>query len=147
MTSLFDALPYLATYHSSFLVLASLSLITLIQNFLTAPFAFIREEQIPGMPLKHDHSKMSFRALRTYANSTETFPAFGWALLVAIIAGATPIVVNWLAGLYLVFRIAFWVIYYSGIGKEAGGPRTMAFVGGLLTNIALAGVALWALMQ
>ena len=145
MSSLFESLPFLASYQLSFAVLAALSLTTLVQNFLTA-LAFQTEEQVPGMPLNFDHSKLSFRVLRTYSNSAESLPAFGWALLVAVVAGASPSLVNWLAGIYFVFRIAFWAIYYSGVGKIAGGPRTMAFVGGLLTNIALAITALWAVL-
>ncbi len=146
MSSLFDALPYLSAYHPSFLVLACLSLLTLAQNFATAPLAFLSEEQMPGMPLRFDHSKLSFRALRAYSNSTESFPAFGWALLAAIVAGGSPVLVNWLAVLYLCFRMAFCLIYYSGVGKPVGGPRTMAFVGGLLANIGLALIAIWALV-
>lgn len=144
MTSLFEALPFLASYQPAFIVLAALSLTTLIQNLLTAPFSFNKDEQVPGMPLRFDHSKLSFRVLRTFSNSAESLPAFGWALLVAIAAGASPALVNWLAGLHFVSRMAFWGIYYIGVGKEAGGPRTMAFVGGLLTNIVLAVTALWA---
>lgn len=146
MSSLFEALPFVDSYQLSFTVLAALSLTTLVQNFLTAPFAFVREEQVPGMPLNFDHSKLSFRVLRTYSNSAESFPAFGWALFVAVIAGASPTLVNWLAGLYFVFRMAFWAIYYSGVGKIAGGPRTIAFVGALVTNIVLAITALWAVV-
>ncbi|MEP4194947.1 MAG: MAPEG family protein [Aliishimia sp.] len=142
MNSFFEVLPILYSYQFSFMVLAGLSLTTLLQSFLSAPFAFVKREQVPGMPLNFDHSKLSFRVLRTYSNSTESLPAFGWALLVAVIAGGTPSLVNWLAGLYFVCRMAFWVIYYSGVGKVAGGPRTMAYVGGLLANIALAITAL-----
>lgn len=146
MTSLFEAVPYLSVYQTSFLVLAGVSLITLIQNFATAPLAYINQEQVPGLPLQFDHSKLSFRAVRTYANSVESFPAFGWALLAAIVAGASPALVNWLAGGYFVSRLVFWVLYYSGIGKPAGGPRTLAYVAGLLCNIGLAGAAIWFLL-
>ncbi|MEP6017975.1 MAG: MAPEG family protein [Paracoccaceae bacterium] len=146
MNSLFEALPFLGSYQIAFMVLAGLSLITLIQNFLSAPLAFVKEEQVPGMPLNFDHTKLSFRVLRTYSNSTENLPAFGWALLVAVIAGSSLILVNWLAAIYFAFRMAFWFIYYSGVGKIAGGPRTIVFVGGLVTNIVLAIVALWAVI-
>ncbi|GFE51641.1 hypothetical protein So717_33940 [Roseobacter cerasinus] len=146
MDTIFDAVPYFAAYRVSFLTLAGLALITLIQSFATAPLAFVNEEQVPGMPVRFDHGKLSFRALRTYSNSAETFPAFGWALLMAIMSGASPMLVNWLAGGYFASRIAFWVIYYAGIGKPAGGPRTMAFVAGLLCNIGLAATAIWSLL-
>jgi uncharacterized MAPEG superfamily protein len=145
METIFDAVPYLAGYRLAFLVLAGNALITLLQNFATAPLSFVHQEQVPGMPVRFDHSKLSFRALRTYANSAESFPAFGWALLMAILAGAAPLLVNGLAGGYFVSRLAFWALYYSGIGKPAGGPRTMVFVVGLLCNIGLAVTAIWAL--
>lgn len=145
MESIFDAVPYLTAYRLSFLALAGTAFITLVQNFATAPLAFLGEEQVPGMPIQFDHSKLSFRALRTYSNSAETLPAFGWALLLAIMSGAPSTLVNALAGGYLVARVAFWVIYYAGVGKPAGGPRTMAFVAGLLCNLALAGTAIWSL--
>ncbi len=146
MNSLFETVPYLTAYQTSFFILAALSLTTLIQNFLSAPLAFVHEEQVPGLPLKFDHTKLSFRVLRTYSNSVENFPAFGWALLVAIVAGASPTIVNWIAMIYFAFRMLFWAVYYTGVGKVAGGPRTMIFVGGLLSNIVLSGVAIWAVV-
>jgi uncharacterized MAPEG superfamily protein len=146
MTSLFDTLPYLAPYQPSFLVLGLLALSVLIQSFVSAPLAFLKEEQVPGMPLRYDHSKLSFRALRAYGNAVENLPAFGWALLVAIAAGASAGLVNALAFIYLGVRMLFVVVYYSGIGKPAGGPRTLCYVGGLLTNIVLAGIAIYTLL-
>lgn len=147
MTSLFDILPYLGNYQISFFILAALSLTLLIQNFLTAPLAFASKQQEPGMPLKHDHTNLSFRVIRVFGNSAENFPAFAGALLVAIVAGSPPMLVNWLAGVYFASRMAFWVIYYMGIGKTAGGPRTFAFVGGLLSNIVLAVAAIYAVLS
>ncbi len=146
MTTLFDALPYLEAYRPAFIVLALLSLITLIQNFLTAPLAFVKEEQVPGMPLRFDHSKLSFRALRTYQNSAESLPAFVAALLVSVIAGSAAMVINIAAGVYLAARVAFWAFYYIGFGKIAGGPRTLSFVVCLLANIVIAVAALIALL-
>ena len=55
MNSLFEALPFLSSYQFAFIVLAGLSLTTLIQNFLSAPLAFVKEEQGPEMPLNFDH--------------------------------------------------------------------------------------------
>ncbi|MEP3277093.1 MAG: MAPEG family protein [Stappiaceae bacterium] len=145
MTTLYETIPQLAAYHTSLLILAALCIIVLLQSFLTAPLAFVTEEQVPGMPLVHDHSRLSFRAMRTYANSTENLPAFGFSLVPAIIVGVAPLLVNWLAVLYLAFRVAFWVAYYSGFGKIAGGPRTICYVGGLLANLVLAGSVVYML--
>ena len=146
MNSLFDTVPYLAAYHTSFLILATLSLIALVQSFLCAPLAFLREEQTPGLPLRHDHSMLSFRAMRTYSNTVENLPAFACALLAAVVGGAPPGLVNLVAAAYLGFRLLFWAVYYSGVGKVAGGLRTQAYVGGLMANIVLACAAIYALV-
>ena len=147
MDKLHDILPVLAQYNAAFACLAMLCLITLIQNFLTAPLAFASNKQTPGMPLQHDYSDLSFRVVRTYQNSTETLPAFGFALLAAIFVGVSAFWVNLLAGFYVGFRLLFWVIYYGGIGKVAGGPRSIAFVGSLVTNITLACMAVYQTIQ
>lgn len=144
MSKIYEAVPGLSDYHSAITILAVLCLVTLIQSFLVAPLAFIKEEQAPGMPLRFDHSKLSFRAVRTYQNSVETLPAFGFALVAAVIFGVSSFWVNLLAGSYLVFRLLFWAVYYSGVGKVAGGPRTLTFIGCLLSNIALAVMAIYA---
>lgn len=144
MNTLYEAIPSLSDYHTAFIALAILSLITLIQNFLTAPLAFVKEEQVPGMPLRFDHSKLSFRAIRTYQNSAETLPTFGFSLLVAIIFGVNPSWVNGIVMAYVIFRLSFWFVYYKNFGKIAGGPRTLAFVGGLLSNITLVAMAIYA---
>ena len=138
MNTLLESIPQLVSYQPALLALAVLCSAVLVQNFLTAPLAFAKEGQIPGMPLQGDHSLFSFRVIRTYQNSVESFPAFGIALLVAILVGVNSSLVNWLAGIHVVSRLGFWVAYYSGVGKVAGGPRTLCYVTGLVTNIVLA---------
>ncbi|MEO0915033.1 MAG: hypothetical protein AAFY59_18950 [Pseudomonadota bacterium] len=54
-------------------------------------------------------------------------------------AGVSATLINGIALIYLAFRLAFWAICYSGIEKAASGPRTLAYIGGLVSNIALAG--------
>lgn len=147
METFFQTLPLLDAYKPSLIGMAVLCLIPLIQSFLSAPFAFVTQEQSPGMPLKGDHSLLSFRVLRTYANSVESLPAFGIALLIAIVACVNATLVNWLVAIHLIARLAFWFFYYSGIGRVAGGPRTMSYVVGLLTNIVLVAAAIYALMR
>lgn len=146
MDSLFDAIPFLDSYRLSFVVLASLSFVLLLQNLLTAPLSFGKDEQVPGMPLQFDHSKLSFRVMRTFQNSAENLPAFTAALLAAIAGGAAPTLVNSAAMVYLAARLAYWAIYYSGVGKVGGGPRTIVFVVGFLANVVIAIAAIVALM-
>lgn len=141
------SLELIVPYQPSLLALAALILCILIQSLLTAPLAFIRNEQSPGMPLRGDHTQLSFRALRTYQNSVENLPAFGLALALAILLGVKPALVNWAACLYVGFRMLFWALYYSGAGRHAGGPRSMSYVGGLICNgvLVVAGLfTLWA---
>lgn len=141
-----EILPHLAPYQPAFLTLTFLCLAVLIQAFLTAPLAFVKEEQTPGMPLRGDYTHLSFRVLRTYANSIENLPAFGLVLLTAVLLGINASIVNWLAAIHVGFRFAFWAAYYSGIGRTAGGPRTLCYVGGLFANIALAGLCIYTLV-
>ena len=105
--SLIDVLPSLSPYEPSILALAVLCVAVMIQSFATAPLAFINEEQAPGMPLKGDHDLLSFRVLRTHANSVENLPLFGFSLLAAILAGSGPSLVNWLASIHVASRLAF----------------------------------------
>lgn len=137
MNSMIETFPQLATYQPSLLALALLCMAVLIQSFLGAPLAFVRGEQVPGMPLKGDHNLLSFRVLRTHSNSVESLPALGLTVFLAIVVGVNPLLVNWLVAIHVAFRFAFWAVYYSGIGLAAGGPRTICYVGGLVANIAL----------
>ena len=143
MPSLESALA-LSAYQPAVVAFAALCVAVVLQAFLTAPLAFVSGEQAPGMPLRGDHSMLSFRVVRTYANSVESLPAFGFSLLLAIALGVGATAVNWLAGIHVASRLAFWAIYFSGVGAVAGGPRTIAYVGGALSNLVLAALALHA---
>ncbi len=137
MNSIIDIEPLLNSYQSALIALLILCLCVLIQSFLTAPLAFLKQEQSPGMPLNGDHKLFSFRVLRTHNNSVESLAPFAISLIIAIVIGVQDTAVNWLAMIHVAFRLLFWAVYYSGIGKVAGGIRTLCFVGGLLANIAL----------
>ncbi len=143
MSSSVTLLPYLSAYQIAILVLSLLCLVVLIQSLLTAPLAFLKEEQAPGMPLNGDHKLLSFRVLRTYANSVENLPGIGLAIVLAILIGVKPVLVNYTAAFHLLFRMLFWWVYYSGAGKVAGGPRTLCYVGGLIANFILVGACLY----
>ena len=84
--------------------------------------------------------------MRTYANSTENLPAIIAAIVLAIVAGVSPFWVNLLVGIHVAARLIHWAIYYAGFGASAGGPRTMIYVLGLVANIVLVVMALWALI-
>lgn len=147
MDKTLEIMPQLAGYQPALIVLAILLLSILVQSLLTAPLAFIKGEQAPGAPLKGGHDLLSFRVLRTYLNSVENLPGFGLALGLAIAMGLDASTVNWLAGAHVAFRLLFWFVYYSGIGKVAGGPRTLSYVGAVTANMVLAVYVLYGLLQ
>lgn len=136
---------WLVPYHGSLLALAVLCLAVMLQSSLTAPLAFLKQQQSPGIPLQGDHSLFSFRVLRTHLNSVESLGPFGFSLLLAWLLGSNPTWVNGLALTHMGFRLLYWGVYYSGIGKVAGGIRTLCFVGGLTANLALIGLVLFGL--
>lgn len=145
MSELAESWPALAAYHPALLMLAVLCLVVLIQSFLAGALGLAKSDEVPGRPLKGDHPDRSFRIIRTCANSTENLPAFAATLFLAVFGGVSAVLVNWLAAIHLAARLGYWVVYYSGIGKVAGGPRTILFVIGLVANIVLALAAVVAL--
>lgn len=145
MEKTMELLPQLVAYKPALLALAFLCLSVLVQSFLTAPFAFASEKEAPGMPLKGDHTQFSFRVIRTYMNSVENLPAFGIMVLLAVMLQLDATMVNWLVAVHVAFRMVFWLVYYGGVGKMAGGPRTVAYVGSLLSSIGLTGYLIAAL--
>ena len=146
MESILEHLPHLAGYKAAFIALGILVLAVTIQSFLAGVLALAPGHEVAGMPLSGTHDDKGFRIMRTYANSTENLPMIIGAFLLAILAGVSFTLVNWLMIIHVAFRMLHWLVYYGKIGKRDGGPRTIAYVGGLLTNIALIVLALWALI-
>ena len=146
MESMIENLPMLAPYQPTVVWLLILCVSVLIQSFLAGVLGFGDDKEVPGLRLKGTHADTSFRVLRTYAKSTENFSVLVATTIIAILVGASPVVVNWLVGLHVVLRTVYWAVYYSGIGKAAGGPRTMTYVAAFLVNVILAGVAAYAVL-
>lgn len=146
MESMIEIMPHLAAYYPAFVGLIFLCLIVLTQGFLAGAFGLGGGEEVAGMPLQGNHTKLSFRLLRTYGNSTENFSVMVTTTFLAILAGVSVVLVNWLVGLHLLCRLIYWCVYYSGVGKVAGGLRTIVYVGGLLANIVLALAAAYTIM-
>ena len=110
----------------------------LVQGFLAGILGLAGGEETAGLPLKGDHTKFSFRTLRTYHNSTENFSVMVATTILAILAGVSVVMVNWLVGLHVLIRLIYWGVYYSGAGKVAGGTRTITYVAAFFLNIILA---------
>lgn len=146
MQSMIDTIPQLAAYQPALTALIILCLAVLVQSFLAGVLGLAGGEETPGLPLKGDHGKFSFRTIRTYGNSTENLPAFATTLLLAVFAGVSVAIVNWLAAIHVAIRLVYWAVYYNGAGKAGGGLRTIVYVLGLVTNIILAAFTAYALL-
>ena len=146
MESIIQSLPQLAPYQPAFLWLVVLCLVVLVQSFLAGALGLGKSDEVPGLPLQGSHDDASFRILRTYANSTENISVFVATAFLAILAGVSVTAVNWLVGLHVVFRIVYWAVYYSGVGKVTGGPRTITYVAGFFMNLILAVLTAYALL-
>ena len=138
---------FIAPYQPAVISLIALTLIVLVQSFLGAFLGFVKGGKVPGAPLEGGHDDVGFRALRCYQNGVENLPAFAAALIAAILVGASAATVNLLAILHLALRVVYSGVYYAGIGKPAGGPRSLLYVVGWGVNIALAIVALLAALN
>lgn len=146
MESILQTVPQLAVYQPSLLSIALLCAAVLVQSFLAGVLALGPGEEVAGLPLKGDHTKLSFRLMRTYANSTENLSVMVATTILAIVVGVSAVAVNWLVGLHLLFRLVYWAVYYSGIGKVNGGLRTMTYVAAFLMNVILAGFVIVAML-
>jgi uncharacterized MAPEG superfamily protein len=146
MESILEHLPHLAGYKPALIAMGVLVLAVTVQSFLAGILALAPGHEVAGMPLKGTHDDRSFRIMRAYANSTENLPMMLGAFVLAILAGVSFTLVNWLVIIHLACRLIHWFVYYSKIGKRDGGPRTISYVGGLLTNIILGVMAVWALV-
>jgi uncharacterized MAPEG superfamily protein len=141
-----SALPeWISDYRPAITASIFLCLLVLIQGLLGAIFGIVLGREEPGGKLQGDYNEFGYRTLRAHINSSENLPVFAFSLLLAMIVGASPGWVNWLAGLYVAARATHWIIYYAGIGPNNNGPRTMVFGLGQMFNLLLAGVAFFAL--
>lgn len=89
-----------------------------------------------GKP-KRNYADPVYRRERAFMNAVEVAPAFIAVTVAAMLAGATPFVVNLFASLFLVSRIAMAVVH---IRTENQPMRSAAFVVGILC-IVIIGVA------
>ncbi|WP_425046162.1 MAPEG family protein [Primorskyibacter sp. S87] len=128
--------------------LASLVIFTLIILAL-APFSALAKGNkglAPGATPEQDYSDKAYRLNRAHLNGTETLPAFAITTIVAMLAGASPFWVNFLASAVLVSRIAMLVVHLQGIGKPHSGARSVFYVLGWLCMVVLSVMALVAIL-
>ena len=79
------------------------------------------------------------RAERAYANLKDYYPGFAVAIILLGILGRFDQGTQYAAGIYVVSRLAHFVVYLAGWSA----PRTVAFLTGLVANLYLLGKILF----
>ncbi|MGC1489282.1 MAG: MAPEG family protein, partial [Albidovulum sp.] len=85
-----------------------------------------------------DYDKSVYRLFRAHMNAVETLPVFATVTFAAMAAGANPYWVNILASAFLVSRILMLFVHIKGVGAPDRGPRSLTYVFGWATLVALA---------
>jgi uncharacterized MAPEG superfamily protein len=73
------------------------------------------------------------RAYAAHLNAFESFPFFAAAVIVATTMGAPLYLVNVLAAIYIVLRVAHALLYINDVPSA----RSLVFTAGFLVNIAI----------
>lgn len=115
-----------ADYGHAIVALAALALFGLVGGPLSA-LAKLPKGLAAGSEPQQDYDDRAYRMHRAYANLTEVMGFFTAATVAAILAGASPTWVNWLASIFLVARLAHSIVHVTGIGPMNFGPRTIVF--------------------
>lgn len=92
-----------------------------------------------GKP-KRDYANAWYRSERAFMNAVETSPGFMGTTLAAMLAGASPASVNWMASIFILARIAMAIIH---IRTENQPLRSLTFGIGWLMIILMGLLALY----
>ncbi len=119
--------------------LVAIGLTALIWAVLNPVSSIMKQGQVaPGGVSEQDYSSPAYRWYRAYQNLTESFGPFAGTAIAAMLAGAPPFWVNLFASVFLVGRLLMLVVHIRGVGRPNAGPRTLMFVLGWASTIALA---------
>ncbi len=130
-----------AAYGHAIVAMAATAVFGLLVNPFTAVAKMNKGISSGGKPAE-DYSDKTYRFDRAYMNLTEIMGFFVAATLAAILAGANPAWVNWLASIFFLARLAHFLVHYAGIGPMNFGPRTFVFVVGWACALIMALMAI-----
>lgn len=83
---------------------------------------------VPGSVPEADYGNKDYRIHRAYENSVANLAVLTSAVVIAVLAGASPFWVNLLASVAVVARIVMVYVHIQAIGKPTQGIRTFIFV-------------------
>ncbi|MEK6216462.1 MAG: MAPEG family protein [Boseongicola sp.] len=82
----------------------------------------------PGGTPPEDYANKDYRLHRAYENSVANLSVLVAAIVIAVLAGASPFWVNTLASIAVVARLVMVYVHSQGMGKATQGLRTGIFV-------------------
>ncbi|OED44626.1 hypothetical protein AB833_01150 [Chromatiales bacterium (ex Bugula neritina AB1)] len=133
-------------YSMALAAVAVLVIMVLVQSFSSTYLNLLKRPGMPGLAVDGSHQDLHWRAYRAHANSVENFSPFAATVFAGILLGANASWINALAVVFLLARLAHWILYVMGIGAVGGGPRTISFVAGFFANVIMVLVVLAALL-
>ncbi len=124
--------------------------LTAVLGLVLGPLSALRKLRIglePGAQPAADYSSSTYRWTRSYLNLSEVMGFYVAVVVAAILAGANPVWVNWLASLFFMSRLILAVIHIGGFGKPNFSLRTFTFVAGWAMCVLLAVMAICGVMS
>ncbi|MFU1476551.1 MAPEG family protein [Roseovarius sp. C7] len=100
----------------------------------------------PGAEPEADYANAAYRWHRAYGNAAESAGSFALVTLAAILAGASPVWVNWLASLFFLARLVLVVVHAGGFGRADMSLRSYVYIFGWLLCIILGLMAIIAVV-
>lgn len=83
---------------------------------------------VPGSTPPEDYSNQLYRMHRAYQNAVDNLGVLTAAIVIAILAGASPFWINLLASVAVIARLVMVFVHIKGMGKATQGLRTGIYV-------------------
>jgi uncharacterized MAPEG superfamily protein len=132
---------YLVAYQS--LAVACLVLgVLLVVQLMALGVANRRDPHVPGMPVTDGHDRFFFRAARAHANLVENLPAYLLFTVAAVVLGASPSWIGYVAWAFVIARVLHTAFYYA----DKRAARSAMFGLGALAQLAMLVVVIVALV-
>lgn len=136
----------LSGYQTSLLGIGVLLLMVFVQWLIASGRKAKQSGAIPGKPpVEMTPLDFTFRAWRTHQNTLENLGTMLGASFLAILAGASAMLVGSLIWIMVIARIIHMVLYYAIATEKNPSPRSYFFMLAWLANLILLIVGIVAL--
>lgn len=128
----------LSGYQASLLGIGALLLMVFVQWLVASGRKAKQQGAIPGKPpAEMTPLDFTFRAWRTHQNTLENLGTMLGASFLAILAGASPVIVGWLIWIMVLARVVHMILYYAIATEKNPSPRSYFFMLAWLANLVL----------